>query len=102
MDERSKTTVEIFDIASFNFYCLGSDNLQTTNRATWQDAVDTFVFRSQGRPVFFQEIGCPAGWADLGGSVETPPQSINATPRIQADFFRFMFNQFLSLPILVQ
>ena len=82
-----------FDIASFNFYCLGSDTLQTTNQAAWQDAVDTFVSRAQNRPIFFQELGCPAGWGDLGGSVVTPQQSINATPEIQAEFFQFMFNQ---------
>lgn len=85
--------IPYLDIASFNFYCLASDTLQTTNQAAWQDAVDTFVLRAQNRPIFFQELGCPAGWGDLGGSVVTPQQTINATPTIQAEFFQFMFDQ---------
>lgn len=82
-----------FDIASFNFYCLGSNTLQTTDQARWQADVDTFIARAQGLEVLFQELGCPAGWGDLGGSTNPPPQTINATPEIQADFFRFMLTQ---------
>ncbi len=82
-----------FDIASFNFYCLSSSTLQTTDQAVWATAIDTFIARAQGREIFFQELGCPAGWGDLGGSVVPPPQMINATAQIQADFFRYMFAQ---------
>lgn len=81
------------DIASFNFYCLDSNTLQVTNQDAWQGAVNTFLARAQNLPIVFHELGCPAGWTDLGGNAVTPPASINATPAIQADFFRYMFEQ---------
>lgn len=78
------------NIASYNYYCLGTNTLQTTDLATWTADVNTLIARAQGREIFFQELGCPAGWSDLGGLAVPPPPMINATPQIQADFFRFM------------
>jgi len=89
-----------FDIASYNFYCLDSNTLQTTGQTVWEKNLNTFISRARGREVFFQELGCPAGWGDLGGSAVTPRQVINATPQIQTSFFRFMFVQIESRDIL--
>lgn len=81
------------DIASFNYYCLDTNTLQTTDQTVWASDVNTLIARAQGREIFFQELGCPAGWGDLGGTGIVPPQAINATAQIQADFFRFMLTQ---------
>jgi len=55
--------------------------------------VDTLIARSQGREIFIQELGCPAGWGDQGGAAPARPETINATPGIQSEFFRFMIKQ---------
>ena len=80
------------DLVSFNYYCL-SEALVTTDQARWQSDISVLVARAAGKPVFFQELGCPAGWADTAGTEQDRPATINATPALQSAFFRFMLDQ---------
>lgn len=89
----------VLDILSFNFYCLTPD-IVTTGRERWETDLETFIGRARGKPVFFQELGCPTGWADTEGDASDRAAEINATPERQAEFFQYMTEQLAERPEL--
>ncbi|MEE9322373.1 MAG: hypothetical protein V3U76_18175 [Granulosicoccus sp.] len=96
LDAFTSEIIRHLDIGLFNYYCLAFENLQTTDKARWSDDLDLMINAAEGRDVFFQELGCPAGYSDLGVSASTPAESIGATPQIQREFFQYMFDHIIS------
>ncbi|MEM0955347.1 MAG: hypothetical protein AAGI24_14500 [Pseudomonadota bacterium] len=80
------------DLVSFNYYCL-SNELVTTNQARWQSDIEILAARAGGKPIFFQELGCPAGWSDTRSAEQDRAATINAAPALQSEFFRLMLGQ---------
>lgn len=95
-DTQSGSPVERFvadlvsdlDIVSFNYYCL-SEELLATDRDRWESDFSTLEARAAGKPIFFQELGCPAGWSDTGGDTQDRPETLNASANLQAEFFSY-------------
>ena len=81
------------DLVSFNFYCLDSSSLIATATPRWQSDIDTLIDWADGLPIFFQELGCPAGWADTGEETAGREGVIDASPEKQSEFFNFMMRQ---------
>lgn len=50
------------DVALFNYYCQDT-NMQVEPAHVVAGEIDQIVARANGRPVVFQEVGCPAGAA---------------------------------------
>jgi hypothetical protein len=83
------------DFAMFNFYCLDGQTLLATSSTDWATEIEKQVSVAAGRPIVYQELGCPAGFADLGGTSPTAP-TIGASAQLQDDFFRFMIDQIIT------
>ncbi len=92
----SDAVMKHLDIAMFNYYCLDFDGLQATDQARWASDLDVMISAAGGRDIFFQELGCPVGYSDLGGTKSPPPEAIGATPRIQQAFFQYMMDQLVA------
>ncbi len=89
-----------FDIVAFNFYCSGEDFLVRAP-AEWDAVIDRWLDLAEGKAVFIQELGCPAGYGDDGaGAPARPPGGLGASPEIQADFFAHMAERFRDEPQL--
>ena len=80
------------DMLTVNYYCLDSLTLNINSSTDWQADFDTLVSRAQNKPVFFQELGCPAG-LDSAGDTENTESVIGATVANQTDFFEFALSQ---------
>ena len=82
------------DIAMYNYYCIGFE-LQVTDQPRWASDIALFINAAGGRDIFFQELGCPVGYSDLGGGVIPPEQIIGASLQSQQAFFQFMMDQLI-------
>jgi hypothetical protein len=90
--------VEELDVASFNYYPLDPGTLELFAPTPARIAADmaSFVAAAAGRPVIFQELGCPAGYADASLIGTSPADQraflasafavIEQDPRIRAAF----------------
>lgn len=90
--------IDALDFASFNYYPLDPGTLQLIEPTAARVAadMDAFVAAAAGKPVVFQELGCPAGYTEdsLVGSNEEQQRrffehafaALAAEPRIRAAF----------------
>jgi len=83
------------DFAMFNFYCLDGQTLLASDSMHWATAVDKQIEVAAGREIIYQELGCPAGYADLGGPSQPVPV-IGSSVQLQDDFFGFMVNEIIA------
>jgi len=83
------------DFAMFNFYCLDGQTLLASDSADWAAAINKQISVAAGHEIIYQELGCPAGYADLGGTSQPAPV-IGSTAQLQEDFFRFMFDEIVA------
>ena len=89
-----------FDIVAFNFYCSGEDFLVRAP-AEWDAVIDRWLDLAEGKAIFIQELGCPAGYGDDGaGAPARPAGGLGASPEIQAAFFAHMAARFRDEPRL--
>lgn len=90
--------IDELDFASFNYYPLDPGTLRLIEPTAARVAadLDAFVVAAAGKPVVFQELGCPAGYAEDSLIGSTPEQQrrffehafagLAAEPRIRAAF----------------
>ena len=84
------------DIFAVNFYGDIADGLPT--EADWTAGLATIKAMAAGKPIFFQELGMPVGYADAG----LPGNSqVNSSRDTQAAFFEFMGRQIAEDPQLM-
>ncbi|WP_299324539.1 hypothetical protein [Parasphingopyxis sp.] len=67
VDPESRALVDalmpLFDIASFNFYCSRADG-SPDDPAFWRAEIERIKGLAGQKEIFFQELGCPAGYDD--------------------------------------
>jgi len=83
------------DFAMFNTYCIDGRTLLVSTPSDWINVVDEQISIAAGKEIVYQELGCPAGFADLGQAL-FPTPVIGATAQLQDEYFLFMIDQILS------
>lgn len=84
------------DIFTVNFYGDNADDLPTPD--DWAAGLAGIKEMAAGKPIFFQELGMPVGYADAGLPGESEVQSSLET---QSAFFDFMGQQIANDPQLL-
>jgi len=83
------------DFAMFNTYCISGQTLLVSAPSDWISVVDKQIAIAAGKEIVYQELGCPAGYTDLG-QMPFPTPVIGATAQLQDEYFRFMIDQILN------
>jgi hypothetical protein len=81
--------IDHLDIVAFNYYCLDGQTLTATRPSHWAADIDRLLAVTGEKEIFFQELGCPAGYSDLGGGKISPPKTIGASQELQTAFFEY-------------
>lgn len=77
------------DIYALNYYCLSGGTLQATGPAQWRDDIDRILRAAGDKQIFFQELGCPTGYSDIGAA-SAPRPDLNSSQALQTEFFSYM------------
>ena len=92
----TKAILEHSDHATVNFYCLDI-GFQVTREPIWEAYLSDLKGNVGNKPIFFQELGCPAGYGDDGvGAPVRPPNGLSGSSTIQAEFVEYMGDVFIS------
>lgn len=90
----TKKLISKLDFATFNYYCL-DDYFKVSKKSKWEKDLKRMKKEAAEKEIFFQELGCPAGYEDsdkesyVVGSIEK-----------QNKFFAFFIDKIIQDPQL--